>query len=294
MTDKMTAKYLFWAALLALAAGGTARADFGDGPGEFIFPSGIALDLEGNIYVSEIGNDRIQKLDPDQQWLNSWGRFGRDSADFDDPTALAFGPDGSLYIVDSGNRRVVVCDTGGNVLQHIPLPDSSKPWGIAFAAGYFYVSDRQNGQIYLFNQNRNLISALGQSGSLNGQFLQPKGLAVDENKRLYVVDAGNNRIQIFSPEGIFIRSWGGYGEGEGEFDNPSGVFSGPSGQLMITDSGNDRFQEFTAEGLFTSYGGGPGTEPGQFLNPSGVAVDEKGNLYIVDTDNHRLQVFSSQ
>jgi DNA-binding beta-propeller fold protein YncE len=271
-----------------------ARADFGSGPGEFMFPTGLALDQAGNIYVSELGNDRIQKLGPEQQYLDSWGRFGRDSSSFDDPLSLALGPDGNLYIVDSGNRRVVICDTSGITVGLIALPDSSRPWGLAFASERLYVSDRQANQVLVFNRNRNLISRLGEAGSENGQFLQPRGLAADRDGNIYVVDSGNNRLQVFSPEEIFLRSWGSYGEGEGEFDCPSDVFVTTQGQLIVTDSGNDRFQEFSLQGLFSSFGGGSGTEPGRFLNPTGAAIDIRGNIYIVDTDNHRLQMFSSE
>lgn len=273
---------------------GKASADFGDGPGEFIFPTGITLDQKGNIYITEAGSDRVQKLDENQQWVDGWGRFGKDSLGFDDPSALAFGPDGHLYIVDSGNRRIVVYDTTGDRTREILLPDSCKPYGIAFWMDFFYVSDRRNNTILLFNENRNLISSLGQTGSREGEFFQPKGLAVDSKGRLYVADSGNNRIQVFSPEGIFLKSWGGYGDGDGEFDNPVGICIGPEGQILVTDSGNDRFEEFSADGLFNSYGGGQGTEPGQFLNPTGITLDGKGTLYIVDTDNHRVQVFNAQ
>lgn len=274
--------------------GTQALADFGSGPGEFMFPTSIALDQNGNIYISELGNDRIQKLGPEQQFLDSWGRFGRDSSSFDDPVSLALGPDGFLYIVDSGNRRVVICDTAGLTVGLITLPDSSQPWGLALANDRLYVSDRQANQIHVFNQSRHQISSLGEAGSQAGQFLQPKGLASDRGGNLYVVDSGNNRIQAFSPEGIFLRSWGSYGEGESEFDNPSGIYVTAGGQIIVTDSGNDRFQEFTLQGIFSSTGGGAGTDPGRFLNPTGAAIDSRGNIYIVDTDNHRLQMFSSE
>lgn len=268
-------------------------AQFGDGRGEFIFPFGIALDQSGNTYVSETGNDRLQKLDPSQEWLGGWGRFGSDSARFNDPLGLAMAGSDLLLVADSGNRRIMCFGTDGDFKLAIPLPDSSLPWGLAFGDGQIYITDEARCLVEVRDQDGRLLRSFGGPGREAGQLDKPRGIALDQEGRAWVVDSGNNRIQVFGPDGSPVLSFGSYGDNEGEFDGPSGIAISRQGLVYVTDSGNDRFQEFDLSGAFRSQGGSTGPEPGQFMNPLGIAVDGRGNLYIVDSDNHRVQFFGS-
>ncbi|HBE72841.1 MAG TPA: hypothetical protein DDW31_01875 [candidate division Zixibacteria bacterium] len=280
------------AALLCLA--GPSLAQFGSGPGEFIFPAGLALDRQGNIYVTETGNDRVQKLDSSQEWMAGWGRFGPDSSHFNDPLGITVaGPD-LVLVADSGNRRIASFSAEGRLLSFFSLPDSSLAWGLAVGGGQLYLSDEARGVIEVRGFDGELKQVIGGQGREPGQLDKPRGVALDPGGRIWVVDSGNNRIQIFSPEGLPVKAIGSYGDDEGEFDGPSGIAISPQGLVYVTDSGNDRFQEFDLDGAFRSQAGSSGSEPVQFLNPTGIAVDDQGGLYIVDSDNHRIQFLSSQ
>lgn len=271
-----------------------AVAQFGDGQGEFIFPAGIALDPAGNIYVTEIGTDRVQKLDPSQEWLGGWGRFGSDSSRLNDPLGVAMaGPD-LLLVADSGNRRIMLFSADGSLRSSLALPDSSLPWGLAAGDGFFCLTDEARDLIEVRGLDGEMLRTIGSPGRESGQLDKPRGVALDSEGRIWVVDSGNNRVQVFTPDGSPAFSFGSYGENEGDFDGPSGIAISRQGLVYVTDSGNDRFQEFDLSGAFRSQGGSSGPEPGQFLNPIGIAVDEHGNLYIVDSDNHRIQFFGSQ
>lgn len=267
---------------------------FGSGPGEFIFPVGIAIDPVGNVYVTEAGNDRVQKLDPSLEWLSGWGRFGSDSSRFNDPLGVAVaGPD-LVLVADSGNRRIASFNNEGRMNSAFPLPDSSLPWGLAVGGGFIYISDEARGLVEVRTLAGELARVIGGPGREAGQLDKPRGLALDPDGRIWVVDGGNNRIQVFSSEGEPVKSFGSYGENEGEFDSPSGIAISAQGLVYVADSGNDRFQEFDLDGAFRGMAGSTGTEMVQFQNPTGIAVDPQGGLYIVDSDNHRIQFLSSQ
>ena len=272
----------------------TILAQFGDGQGEYIFPVGIAIDVDGNTYITELGNDRVQKLNASQEWMANWGRFGSDSLEFNDPIGIAVSADGDILVNDSGNHRIVVYDPDGRCRCIIALPDSSVPWGLAAANGFLYVTDLAQGTVDVLTMDGRLVGTVGQPGHGEGQLDKPRGVALDGDGRIWVVDAGNDRVQVFSPDGQQVRSFGAYGDGDGEFDSPSGIAVTGQGQVLVTDTGNDRFQEFDLDGAFKSQAGSSGTDPVQFLNPTGIAVDAAGNLYIVDTDNHRVQVLNAQ
>jgi hypothetical protein len=124
------------------------------------------------------------------------------------------------------------------------------------------------------------IGFLGEpgSGSGAGQFITPRGVAVNQTTgHVYVVDSGNHRIQQFSEMGTFVRAWGrGVKNGPpatgtpgaeicetpgpcvagtagsfgGEFNSPQGIAIGSDGSVYVTDQGNRRVQKFSAAGLF--------------------------------------------
>jgi DNA-binding beta-propeller fold protein YncE len=146
--------------------------------------------------------------------------------------------------------------------------------------------------------------ATAASGTGNGQFKRPRGVAVDRLGDLYVADKQNNRIQKFDAHGRFLSRWGrnrgsgSAGTGNGEFHTPYSVAAGTD-ELYVADTGNNRLQEFTFNGRFirrlgrNGGDGSAGNGPGQFSTPYGIAVDCRGNLYVSDEGNERIQVFGS-
>jgi tripartite motif-containing protein 71 len=86
------------------------------------------------------------------------------------------------------------------------------------------------------------VAKWGSYGSGAGQFINPRGIAVDTDY-VYVVDSGNNRIQKFTRNGEFVMAWGSPGSGDGQFNNPQGIAVN-RGIVYMTDSGNKRVQKF--------------------------------------------------
>ena len=136
-----------------------------------------------------------------------------------------------------------------------------------------------------------LVKTWGSTGSGEGQFHSPAGLATDSKGNLYVADTGNDRIQKFSPSGTFLTQWGSSGSGRGQFSGPMDVAVSPSGMVYVADTGNDRIQRFTRWGIFIGMWGAPGSAPGQFSSPASVASDSFENVYVADRGNDRVQKF---
>ena len=74
-------------------------------------PEGVAVDGEGNVYVVEFGNERVQKLSPSGQPLAQWGSGGSDPGQFRTPRGVAVDARGRLYVADSGNARIQVFES---------------------------------------------------------------------------------------------------------------------------------------------------------------------------------------
>ena len=89
------------------------------------------------------------------------------------------------------------------------------------------------------------VTTWGSSGTGDGQFNAPLGVATDGNGNVYVADTNNNRIQKFDASGTFLTTSGSYGSGNGQFSNPIGVATDGSGNLYVADTNNNRIQKFT-------------------------------------------------
>jgi len=138
----------------------------------------------------------------------------------------------------------------------------------------------------------NFLLTWGSSGSGNGQFSHPDGIAVDASGNVYVVDISNNRVEKFSSTGTYITQWGSPGTGNRQFNTPIGVAVDSLGNVYVTDANNERVQKFTSTGNYVTQWGHLGNQNGNFSGPRGVAVDSFGNVYVVDIDNNRVQKFT--
>jgi DNA-binding beta-propeller fold protein YncE len=137
------------------------------------------------------------------------------------------------------------------------------------------------------------VTKWGSSGSGDGQFSYPYGLAVDSSGNVYVADRDNYRIQKFTSSGVFITKWGSSGSGDGQFNRPYGIAVDSAGNVYVADTENDRIQKFTSSGVFITEWGSFGSGDGQFDGPFGVAIDRLGNVYVAERDNNRVQKFTS-
>ena len=91
----------------------------------------------------------------------------------------------------------------------------------------------------------------------DGQFMYPKGVAVDNLGNVYVAEESGNRVQKFTPDGQFITKWGSNGTGDGQFtmsnlEGAWGIAVDPQGYVYVTDSNLNRVQKFTSSGQFVT------------------------------------------
>jgi len=273
---------------IATVAGNGQSGYSGDGgpatAASLTYPSGVAVDAAGNLYIGDMWNGRIRKVTPAGtittvagSWRAGYSGDGgpATAASLNGPQGVAVDAAGNLYIADGDNWRIRKVTPGGT---------------IATVAG----SGHQGYS--------------GDGGPATAASLSyPSGVAVDAAGNLYIADRLNNRIRKVTPSGT-IATVAGNGQsgysGDGgpataaSLSYPSGVAVDAAGNLYIADPGNSRIRKVTPAGTITtvvgrwqagySGDGGPATAASLYW-PEGVAVDAAGNLYIADTVNGRIR-----
>jgi sugar lactone lactonase YvrE len=231
----------------------------GEGPGQFRFPQGVAVNSRGEVVIADSGNHRIQVTagsadnlrELPGQFRFAFGQRGSGPGAFENPTAVAVDRNDNIYVADSDNHRIQKFDPQGRFLsswgeQGREAGQLDRPLGLAIdpGHGWVYVADTDNARIQKFDLNGKFLLAWGRSGVKPGELYRPKGMAVDAAGALYVVDSNNHRFQKFDAEGRFLGSFGRNGMGDGELWFPFGVALDGEGRLFITDSENGRIQVF--------------------------------------------------
>lgn len=181
--------------------------DEGRGPGQFIYPTDLAWDSKGHLFVAEYGdNDRVQVFDPaadPPKFLYQFGNFGNGDGEFSRPQAIVIDHD-LCYITDACNHRITVFRADGTWVRN-----------------------------------------MGSVGSGLGQYRFPYGLAEDEDGHLIVCEFGNNRVQMIDKEtGAGLATWGSAGRDPGQLAYPWGVAVDKRGRVVAVDAGNNRLQVF--------------------------------------------------
>jgi DNA-binding beta-propeller fold protein YncE len=249
---------------------------FGEGDGQFVLPSAIALDSEEHIYVADEWLSRITVFTKDGEFIRKWGKQGSGDGELSRPSGLAITSEGIVFVVDSHNHRVQKFTLDGEYLGQFGSFGSgpgqlNMPWHMALDKdGMVYVADWRNDRIQKFTPDGEHQLTIGRSGTNIGEFNRPSGVAVDQDGDIYVTDWLNNRVQIFTWKGRFIV----------ELLGDAGISK--SGRLKLEASPlgvvqNSLVQDHTVQR--------------RFEHPVAVKVDDQFRIAIVDLNGNRIQVY---
>ena len=174
----------------------------------------------------------------------------------------------------------------------------SRPWGVVVnKKGEIIIAENAYGAhcISVYSQSGEKLRSFGSSGSGQGQFKGPRGVAVDDDDNILVADTENNCIQKWTADGKFITAVGSRGNKLLQFYCPSGIAIHPvSKRVYVSELFNCRVQilnpDLTPHSMFGSAGFGKG----QFNYPKGIAFDSEYNIYVGDNRrNTCIQVFTA-
>jgi len=251
----------------------------GEGDGQFTWPTSIALDKDGHVYVADEWLNRISIFDKDGTFLSKWGTPGSGDGELNKPAGLAI-TNGTLFVSDSGNHRIQQFSLDGKYLGQFGIFGSgpgelNMPWGLGLDVdGNVYVADWRNDRIQKFSSDGQHLASFGQSGSGVGQFNRPSGVCVDKDGDIYVADRQNDRVQVLAPNGRFITSFKG--------DHQLSKW-GKEKLMSNPDMIRQRAIAMAQDG---------GAFEKSFAHPCAVKVDEQYRIAVLDHTRGRIQVYT--
>ena len=252
---------------------------YGTAPGEFIWPAGIALDSQRNIYVTDEWLNRISIFDKDGNFLSLWGSSGGGDGELKGPSGIAIDTEDDLYVVDSRNHRVQKLTRDGKFLakwgrQGNGDGEFNAPWGVTIdSQGYVYVADHKNHRVLKFTPEGGFVAKFGSYGTGRGQLNRPSDVAVDPDGDVYVCDWVNDRVQAFGADGRFITSFLGDAQELSKWAK------------MTVDANVDVIRaRRRVKSLEPEW---------RFCMPAGITFDtEKGRFIVAETRRGRLQIYN--
>jgi len=237
------------------------------GAGMFVFPHGIYVDQEGNVWVTDAqGKDgkghQVFKFSPEGKVLLTLGKAGVAGSgqdEFNAPSSVLVAPNGDIFVGDGH---------GGET----------------------------NSRIVKFNKDGKFIKTWGKKGSAPGEIDIPHALAMDSRGRLFVGDRQNNRIQIFDQNGTSLDLWS-------QFSRPSGIFIDRNDTIYVADSESESVSKNhdgwkrgirigrVQDGVVTGFIPDPVDKITGTSAAEGVAADPAGNIYGAEVGPKRLMKY---
>lgn len=265
--------------------------------GFFRSPTRVALDAQGNLYVSDSRAGQVIKLSTNGTVLATKSGLVK-------PLAIAVGNQGRVYVGEEGTGRVLVFDTAlTNALASLGVGTNEfqLPNHIAVdptqSNGWVYVSDSRTNQVRCYT-NTTLVKVIGSKGSANGQFDFPAGLYVSPDRELYVVDQNNDRIQVFNSTGMFQRVFSLKTPADlvttNIYGRPQGITSDGVGNVYVADAFQDEIKVFSTAGVYQTTFGALGEWIGQFRTPGSLAIGPDSRMFVSSVNNDRVEIFSVQ
>ncbi|XP_019618786.1 PREDICTED: tripartite motif-containing protein 3-like [Branchiostoma belcheri] len=283
---------------------------WGSGPGQFKYPWGVTVSEEGEIFVADWGNQRIQVFTLQGTFVRQFPTVVSGEEEMR-PQDVALDGEGNLWVVGRTESAdfAVQYNKQGRVLRKFDLQDTQGDRGVAVDTRRNHilitqttgVRDNKHGEVLVFRPNGTLVRTVGQQQGMK----ETQYITVDGEGNILVSDLCTHCVYVYKEDGQFLFQFGGWGSGEGQLWNPYGICTDGAGNIIVADAGNSRVEMLDKTGKFLKHiatdmempwavamatQGQLGTFVRQFpavmsgeqrMSPHDLAMDGEGNLWVV-------------
>jgi DNA-binding beta-propeller fold protein YncE len=248
---------------------------YGMEDGAFVWPTGIDVDSQGNVFLADEHRHDVQVWNSDHQFVRKWGGFGSGDTQMNRPAGLAIDSHDEVLIADALNHRILRFTPEGRLLAKWGSAGAGEgkfniPWGVGVdGQDNVYVADWRNDRVQKFSRDGEYLATFGSSGTGIGQLSRPADVAVDADDNIYVADWGNERVSIFEPDGYPLTAL----LGDADLSRWGAEYISASEDIIRGREVADLAPEK------------------RFWGPTGVVIDNDGHLLVVDSCRHRLQIY---
>lgn len=276
----------------------------------------LAMALAGTL--TSLGSVGGQHLVGTLELEAEWTAGGPDGEVLDHPMGIAVSASGRVLVAD-GTSNIFVYDADGTPIDRWPLPEGTRPVGLAERSdGAVLVTDYTGDRLLLLGDDGAMLATWGERGSGPGQFRAPSGVAFTPSGNVIVVEFMGQRVQELDAHGAFVRFIDGgdaarhyvesrpsepgmegmqmsmpvtttMGDPHGLFAFPTDVAVGPDGTVYVSNTHRYEILVFDADGSLRAAWGRKGSASGEWEVPVGLATDAQGNLFVADSANFRIQ-----
>lgn len=182
----------------------------------------IAIDSQGNLYMTEVASSSVKKYGPTGNFITEWGSLGTGDGQFDSLTGITIDAQDNVYVADRNNHRIQKFNASGDYLDQWNADgEEADLWGFPSSvavdgAGNTYAAAIR---IYKFGPDGGLLDIFGEAGDVTGS----GDIVVGANGSIYAIDNNNVKINRFSSTGDLLDDWGSAGSDQGQFSRPGGI-----------------------------------------------------------------------
>lgn len=274
----------------------------GTGAGQLNRPRNLAVAPNGDVYVMNTDNARIDVFDSQGAFKFSFDNQAHGG--FNQAWGIAVAEDGSVFVADTWNHRMLKFTADGEYLLEWLANDPGSvvasfygPRAIALdKRGRVYVTDTGNKRIMIYDQDGKFLQSYGSVGMGAGEFDEPVGIAIHDDTFMAIADTWNQRVQVFdisddtlAPKPLTsfdVPAW--YSQ---SMDNKPYIAFTDDGRILFTDPEAGLVWLYTREGelilSFNAAGGGID----MMSMPTGLTVDADGAVWVVDTLGNHVNQF---
>ncbi|XP_078693419.1 E3 ubiquitin-protein ligase TRIM32-like [Branchiostoma floridae x Branchiostoma belcheri] len=265
---------------------------WGPGTGYFKVPRGVTVSEEGDIFVADKENQRIQVFTLQGTFVHKFPTVVSGEQKMY-PHDVAMDGEGNLWVVGNMSSAgfSVQYNKQGGVLRKFDLLETGWDRGVAVDTRRNHILITQTmlgtdklhlqGEVQVFSPEGTLVRTVGQQQGMK----RPGYITVDLEGNILMPDGDNNCVFVYNENGQFLFQFGGEGSGEGELKKPRGICTDRAGNIIVADNGNGRVEMFDKTGRFINH---IGSDMGL---PWAVAMTTKGQLVMTDHKNNTVSIF---